>query len=378
MRDRARVGRLTTLLAAMTVAGAAAAAQSGGANARDDQRSAEVDFNQASAIGTAVRVVLSNGDVITGSILENTGGILGIDNTVLGRVDIPITDISSVTSGFADNGSSRRRSPGEPREPVPEAPTDPPADPPPAVEPTAPPATEPEPEPEPKPKPPPKPAKPNVNWDSEISFGLTGNEGVRDTVQTDVAFKTRRRSRGGTFNFDTRYRFSEVEGDRNVNRITYNARNDFRFDDSRWSLQLRTSGEANEFRNYDFRFAFNGTLGYRFIDNQETNFRARVGGGAVREFGSPTDDEFDPELNFAADLEHRLTARQTFKAAGELFPDLDELGEYRAIVDSSWEMRLENEPDLRLLLGVRYEFDSEAVNINESELSYTARIVFGF
>ncbi|MEM9082189.1 MAG: DUF481 domain-containing protein [Planctomycetota bacterium] len=342
-------------------------------------------FNQPSAIGVAVRVVIANGDTLTGTIRDNTQGFLTVDNIILGEVRIPIPDIREVMADFGEPASPRQPKTTEPR--IPQDPSEPAPQPEeqrltPVPDPAGPDRSRPDPPAE-TPKPPvvakdPVPKK-KAKWKSEISFGLVGVQGNADRLNVDVAFKTRRDADDGTFNFNSRYIYNTVEGDRVTNRLTLNARNDWKFEDKDFTLFLRTSGEVNEFAAFDFRAAGNAGVGYRWLTKAEDDaeLSTRVGAGVRRDFGIE-DAEYVTELTIAADYRKDLNERQRLNISGEIFPEVSDFSEFRSVVATNWEYKLDKETNTTLRLGVRYEYDTTAATFEENELTYTARLVLGF
>lgn len=326
-----------------------------------------IALNDPRIIGVFAAVTLDNDDTIRGTIIRVQDGVLVLRHEVLGDIEISTTRLIGV----------RRAGPQpRPRElPVPDPDAEPPTPIKPEIvlpEPTEPEVVE-------KPQVPEEAAKDEseAEWSSRVELGLSGSQGNAERMSVNAAFRTTRRTEGTRFSFDTSYLLNPPRGDRTANRLTLNARNDWNFPDSKWTLFLQGGAEFDEFRDFDVRTSAGAGFSYRFLDNDRTSLNARIGAGFSRDIGG-TETEAVPELITGAELRHELTDRQTLAASAEVFPDLEELGEIRSILRARWEFRLDDKNDLALSLGLEQRFDSQADDDQRTDIDYFARLVFGF
>ncbi|MEM1424392.1 MAG: DUF481 domain-containing protein [Planctomycetota bacterium] len=337
------------------------------ASSASNQPGERVSLNDPQVIGAFVFITLENEDVVRGTIVRVQGGILTLQHEVLGDLQIQTTRVVAVSRLVGERPPVVRDQGSRPAEPRPEPVTPlPPADPIPA-DPQAP-ATVPEPVVEPE---------PGAEWNSRIEIGLNGSRGNTERLNSQLAFRTTRVTEGTRLAFDANWRVNTTEAERVANRLTLNARNDWDLPESKWTLFLQAGSEFDEFREFDARVSGGAGFSYRFIESEDTDLSARIGVGFSRDIGGPEENAI-PELITGFDLSRRLTERQRFIASGELFPDLDETGEFRSVLNARWEYKLDAASDLSLSVGVEHRFDTQTVNDSRTDVDYFVRLVLGF
>lgn len=312
--------------------------------------------NDPRVIGSFAFIELENEDIIRGVILRVTDGVLVLQHEILGDTPIGTNRINAVYR----QGSAAAAAP-EPPQQVQEGPQ--PADPLVLQEPEADQA-------------PPQP-KPSASWSSQIELGVNGSQGNAERFNSSLAFRTNRRTEGTRLSLDANWRVNTTRGDRTANRLTFNGRHDWNLPESKWTLFVQGGAEFDEFRDFDARTSGGAGFNYRFIENDDTQLSSRIGFGFSREIGGPNQD-FVPELITGVELTHRLNDRQRIVASGELFPDLDETGEFRSVVRARWELRLDEKHDVSLTVGLEHRYDTQSTNEQQSDVDYFMRIVWGF
>ena len=322
---------------------------------------AEVQLSERSVIGTFVTILLDNGDTLRGTVLEVDEGIVQLQHAVLGEVQIPRTRIVRALVGEVDGAALIR--PPTRREPDPTPTT---------VTPILPPPPDVEPAPAPAPPPPPR-----VKWDREIEIGLTGSTGNSERQDIQAGFRLRRTGDATTFLFNSRYRLALSDGDRVVNRLLLNARGDWGLNDPDWSVFAQGGFEYDEFRDFEVRLSAGAGLAYRFIGNDDTTLRGRLGFGASRDLSGPNQD-IVPELITALELNHKINNTQRLIGSVEVFPDATDFSDFRSVIKAEWQLRLNNDNNLFLRLGAEHRYETNTTRSKRSDLDYFARLVYGF
>jgi hypothetical protein len=323
---------------------------------------AESPLSDPRLIGTAVHLVLDNGDELTGSLLRVQGGRVFIEHPILGEISIPTTRIVRLTGEHKGGGEAQGK-PGEagaqPEAPAPQSP-----------------APKPAPSP-PPPAPPPAPKKPAAVWKTRIEFGLDGSQGNAEQLNFRGGLRIDRDTKDTAFRFNSRYVINTANGDRVANRLTANARNDWRLNSKHLSFFVQTGLEYNEFQQFDLRWTGGTGLSAVLIDDGTTRLNTSLGAGFSKEFGSPN-DELAPELITGLEFSHKFTKSQKFSVAAEFFPDLEQIGEFRSIVRPVWEIKLDSKTDLSLRLGFEHRYESITNLDSHSDIDYFATLVLSF
>lgn len=311
---------------------------------------AAVQLNDPNAIGTRVTLQFPAGDQLTGRLVSVENGIITIRHNTLGELSIESARISRAVRPVVIDGQEK-------------APANPDA--------AAPP---PEPEPEAAPPAP----EPDVKWTREFEAGIRGSAGNTDRLNFDTALLLQREDDEGIFTFHTSYYYAQDDGEDTANRFDANLRNEWKLDDPRWTLFAQGAFLYDEFQDYDYRVSGGAGVGYKVIDEDETYLQFRVGVGASREFGDMADDTVIPEVILAADFRHNLAENSRILASTEIFPSLDDFGEFRSISSAAWELDVDKDNGLSFRIGAEHRYESQVQDAEETDLDYFARLVYSF
>src|SRR5207302_421916 len=105
----------------------------------------------------------------------------------------------------------------------------------------------------------------------------------------------------------------------------------------------------------DFRVGAYTGLAYRWLFNDTTLFKTRVGAGAAWQTdtlsGGPP-DQWVPEGILGVDFNHKFTERQGFISSVDLYPNLSRLGQYRVRSRAGYEIVIDPNHGMVLRLGV--------------------------
>lgn len=325
-----------------------------------------------------VRVTLENGDILTGELIDRNDEAVVINHPVAEIVTIPMDRVLQVVRISGASGET-----GPPDKSPPEAEPEPEADPGQEDEalaedrPTPAPPTSPVPSP-PSDPPPPAPKKPPAKWSGTVEAGLNGSAGNTDLRNARAAMSLRRESKEMVFDLSASYRFTERDGVQRQNRFFTQARNEWRLPNTNWRyIFVQGSLEVDRFRDYDTRVSGTVGFGYQFIDREKTSLIGRVGLGAAQEFGGSNGD-LQPEAFAALEFNHDINDRLRLRSGAEIFPDLTKLDEFRARVNGTLEIDLDNHSKWRLRLGFEDRFETNTNRAEKNDFDYFATLVYTF
>jgi putative salt-induced outer membrane protein YdiY len=328
-----------------------------GARAQDDAPTA-VDLADPAVVGTLVTLQLEGGDQLSGRLLRVEEGVVVIRHSYLGEVSVPEERVLVVVHPFTPAG--------EPLVPVhPEA----------IVEP----APEEDADTLPSPvAPEPVEDEPGVTWERQFEVGLRGSEGNTERLNFDAGLRLRRDGPATIFTWNTLYQYATQDGNEIANRLESNLRNEWKLENPRWTVFAQGSFLFDEFQDFDYRVAAGGGVGYLLIDEEDTSLNVRVGAGVSREFGDEADTRLVPEGIIGAEFRHAFSDNQRFIATAELFPDLDDTGEFRSISTAGYEIDIDQANGLSLRLGAEHRHDSTPGDAEANDFDYFARLVYSF
>ena len=226
--------------------------------------------------------------------------------------------------------------------------------------------------------------KPKI-WESQISGGLNGTSGNSKNLSIRGGAKTKRQTDRNKATLEGNY----ILGYSKDTTTGQNKKNTHRFSAdgrSEWPIAplpqlnvfLASSFEWDEFKDYDARWAINAGLGYDIIKQTNLLFSSHLGAGVSREFGG-TNDRWTPEGVAGLNLDYAPYELVKLSAATEIFPDLHELGEFRAVSKAAWTMFFSKAKTFNTGLGIEHRYDSTpGPNRKSSDWDYFATLTWLF
>lgn len=197
-----------------------------------------------------------------------------------------------------------------------------------------------------------------VPWDTGIELGLNGSSGTSDSFSLRTGGYIKRESRFSKLDLSSYFNRTTSGGETTQNNAQFDVRNDWLLDEaSPWTLFATNSVFYDEFKDFDLQTNFDTGVGYRFFHEKELQLIGRVGGGTSREFGG-ADDRWVPESLLGFEYSQQLSQTQKFYGKLDYFPEWDQIGEYRLVADTGWEVVLVQPSNLSLKLSATDRYDS--------------------
>jgi putative salt-induced outer membrane protein YdiY len=215
-------------------------------------------------------------------------------------------------------------------------------------------------------------------WAFTVEAGLNGSSGNSDNFSMRAGATADRLTKAMETRLRFVYRYSEDNGEASENRVEFDARNAWLFENSRWRWFAQLRYEYDEFQDWNNRLSGFTGPGYELVKNEQTSIVLRGGIGGNQRWGG-SDDGFTLEALAAIDLTHAFSERQKVYFTGELYPNLEDGGEFRAFVRAGWEILVDPELNMTLKLGIEEQYDSDpGGDADKSDFSYFMVLVFAF
>lgn len=222
-------------------------------------------------------------------------------------------------------------------------------------------------------------------WKRSIEAGITGSSGNNDTFNLRAIIETQRETDRMRTLISGRYLYGKDGGDASQDEGRLRGENDWKFAGERYFLFAQAQYDYDQFQDWDTRFQGFLGGGYDFLKERSlleggqdrASLRGRIGFGATREFGSDN-TVWHPEALLGLDFTWAIDDRNTFSAGTEVFPVLDDLGEFRARNYAHYEVKLSNTRDVRLRIGAEHDFDSDPGDAEENNINYYITILMTF
>lgn len=222
-------------------------------------------------------------------------------------------------------------------------------------------------------------------WERSIEAGLTGSSGNNDTINIRAIIQTQRETDRLRTMIRGRYLYGKDGSRVSQDEGRIRGENDWKFPGERYFIFSQAVYDYDRFQDWDTRLQAFAGLGYDFLKERSlleggqdrASLRGRLGAGVSREFGSD-DDIWHPEALIGLDFTWAIDDRNTFSAGTEVFPVLDDLGEFRALNYAHYEVKLSNARDIRLRIGAEHEYDSDPGDAEENNINYYLTILMTF
>lgn len=221
------------------------------------------------------------------------------------------------------------------------------------------------------------PPPPPKIWCGGLEFGLNGASGNSELFKVRVAGNAKRETPGHIFCTDILYGYGEANGVRGENHALWNARDEWLFVGTPWSIFVSSTLEYDEFTAWSTRAAAHSGVGYQFLKTDTTLFKGRLGAGASRELGGP-ENRVVPEALIAFDFEHKFTERLKALSTVTFYPDLGEIGEFRAIGSACLEYLVDPVWNLTFKVGTLDRYDSTPEGLQANDIEYYAVLLWKF
>lgn len=296
----------------------------------------------------ADRVSLITGDVLIGEVTSQTADEVIVMHDVLGQLVIPRSQVGLVEVDGADDTT------------------------------TAPLATPEEAIVEVQPADPIEPADEVSEWKSHLSLSTASSFGNTDTQVFQVGVTSLRERPADRTKLDALYYYGATSGDRSDNRFSAGFLHDWLMPDSPWLWFADGRYDYDEFQSWEHRINAHLGAGYQLVDEEDLQVTVRGGLGFVREFKSANQD-WRPEALFGGDFTWQISEKQKLTGGTTIYPDLDDMGEYRVVSGLDWSMLLDEERAMSLKAGLAHEYQSTvAAGIDEHDLRLYAGLQFDF
>jgi putative salt-induced outer membrane protein YdiY len=155
--------------------------------------------------------------------------------------------------------------------------------------------------------------------------------------------------------FNSEYYFQTADGTQTDNNFLAQILQEYMFKGSKWEVFLQSTYQNDEFQAWEQRIGLYAGPGYRLFEGDVFKMKLRGGFGASYEFPTET---WTPEILLGEELAWKIDDRSQLTHGFEIYPDVEQFGEYRFLARIDYEIALTAKKDLRATAGVRDVFDS--------------------
>lgn len=285
------------------------------------------------------QLTLTNGDTLSGTILGREQGAIILQHELLGEIRLPEGRIEETRLAAAP------QAPEDVQAPQPAAETETPDL---LLEPLLP------------------------GWERQFDLGISGSEGNSQSRNIHGALTAKAESPEYRWDVQMAYDAAEEDGNRSREQFFAQANRDWLEPGSPHFYFAQGRFDWDDFQGWDYRVNTAGGYGYEFIDRPGWALRGKAGLGVSREFGGD-EDELSPEGLLGLESFWKLSEHHSIEFVTTLFPQLNEMGEYRSLTSLSWVNKLN--ATMRLKVGLTNEYDSDVgEDVKHNDFAYTTAL----
>ncbi len=307
---RVPLGSITANLAAVLLAAPAALASDGQAEAPAE-------------VSPPDRILLKNGDVLSGTIRSTTDGNVVLDHPQLGVVTIPAEKVvrfgSAEKVGIAmpvDQVAAEEKKKDE------EAAA--------------------------------KAAK--QAWQVFLSLAFAGAWNTDDELSVRAGFGARKETDSSRFNFNLEYYLRTLNSATTDNNLLLQALQEWFFQGAPWLLFAQGTYQYDQSESWEHRFSVYGGPGYKLIDSDTMRLTLRLGAGATYEIGT---EDWSPQVLLAEDFNWQITKRQRLTVDSSIAPNVTDPVDFLLTVQAEYALAVDDtKKGLALTMGVRDIYDN--------------------
>lgn len=278
----------------------------------------------APEVGRAASLTLSNGDTLSGEIVEETDAHVVIEHPVLGRIQVERSQLQQEKKRAGLLGTSFLE-----------------------------------------------------GWKRHFEVGMSGSSGNTTEQDFRVALVGSYEDEERRWNFNSAYKVQRTNHESTSNALMAELGHDWLFDGSPWFTFAALRFDWDQFKDWDNRVIGSGGVGYEFVKREDFNLRGRTGASLARRSG--VEDDLRPEILLGLESTWKLNSWQVIRWATTLYPSVDDFGEFRSVSTAEWVIALTKADGLSFKLGVENEYESDVeAGTENNDLSYYGALVFDF
>lgn len=218
-------------------------------------------------------------------------------------------------------------------------------------------------------------------WQGTLDAGLASTRGNSDTFNFNLGLKAERTTPRDKFSAQLNSLFARDSTGPDAETTANAVRGGLRYErplGKRLSSFVFSDLEFDELQQLDLRTVLGGGLGWRWRRTERTLFEIFAGGSFNQEFFENEPVRRSGEVLVGEDLTYKLSTRILFKERLTFFPNLNEGGEYRVTLDSSVETRLNERLSWQVTLSDRF-LSNPPLGVQKNDLLLTTgiRLLFG-
>lgn len=213
-------------------------------------------------------------------------------------------------------------------------------------------------------------------WEKSFELGLSGSSGNSENHNLHIGAQASYEDEKDRWNFTSAYFFSSDDGDASQNELFITLIRDWIIPESKWFYSAQSRFDWDEFQTWECRISSHAGFGYQFVQKDSLELNGRIGAGFSQEL-SP--DECRREALAGLEGAWQITEQQKISGGMTIHPDLSDIREFRTLSHLEWIIAPENYESINLKLGMNHEYQSHVgADDDKDDVTYYLALVYKF
>ena len=216
-------------------------------------------------------------------------------------------------------------------------------------------------------------------WTRSAEVGFSGSDGNSNNQNLRAALRLDYEDEHKRWKFSTRYLLNRADRETDDHNARAEVQRDWLRPGSRWFLWGSSRTDWDRFQSWESRVSGFGGVGHEIIQSEAFDLRGRLGAGVTKEFGDE-DDDLTPEVLLGLNGFWRISDEHSLGAHTVQFPSLDDISEFRNITGVDWQIKLTEAGGLSLTFGIENEYQSDVddPDSKQNDLKYHGGLQLDF
>ena len=215
-------------------------------------------------------------------------------------------------------------------------------------------------------------------WKGSVAAGLNGKTGNSQNLDINATINLARENDISKTTLLASYFYAANDTSTVTDRAFGQSRQERKLQHQRLSLFFQTGYEWDRFKNFDYRIAMHSGLAYQIYKEDDHSLSLRMGAGASREVGAPSDD-WIPELQFGGDWDRQVTDTLDVFVNVDYFPNMEDFSDFRLNTNAGLNFVVDAERNINFRIFALNRYDSTPPPGNqENDIDYGMAVVVGF
>jgi len=238
-------------------------------------------------------------------------------------------------------------------------------------------------------------------WNKAVSAGLGGSTGKSHEFSLNADLNLNRETERHRMQYVARFKRARSEGTTSENALDTRYIHDFLFPPSSWFPFATAAYRLDSQQDWLHRLSAQTGVGYEFVKNDEWEVIGRVGGGVSQTLSDeraksctvitpppPTNEICDkqgsdptrtePNALLALQLLWNYAEGQSLSGATLYLPDLADAPDYRSESRAEWKIAIGVIEGLGFKVGTSFIYDTHEAGSNKRDHLYYANLVYDF